>query len=97
MLHTRVRISRGGPIAMAKRTTHRSSKGTKLYAVRTADGEFKDIQTYKRAHGGDIKRKSAPEGVTATKAKAKKAKTAKKAKKAKKAVKKVAKRAAKKR
>ncbi len=44
------------------RTTHRSSKGTKLYAVRTADGKFKDIQTYKRAHGADIKRKSKAEG-----------------------------------
>ena len=43
---------------MAKRTTHRSSKGTKLYAVRDKKGRFKDIQTYKRAHGMDIKRKS---------------------------------------
>jgi hypothetical protein len=34
----------------------RSSKGTKLYAVRNADGTFKDIQTYKRAHGADIRR-----------------------------------------
>jgi hypothetical protein len=42
---------------MAKRTTHRSSKGTKLYAVRDKKGRFKDIQTYKRAHGQDIKRK----------------------------------------
>lgn len=41
----------------AKRTTHRSSKGTKLYAVRDAKGQFKDIQTYKRAHGQDVKRK----------------------------------------
>ncbi len=41
-----------------KRTTHRSSSGTKLYAVRDAKGRFKDIQTYKRAHGADIKRKS---------------------------------------
>jgi len=39
----------------AKRTTHRSSKGTKLYAVRDSKGRFKDIQTYKRAHGADIK------------------------------------------
>src|SRR5262249_45127204 len=46
--------------AMA-RTTHRSSTGTKLYAVRDAEGQFKDIQTYKRAHGADIKRTSAPE------------------------------------
>jgi hypothetical protein len=40
----------------ARRTTHRSSTGTKLYAVRDAQGRFKDIQTYKRAHGADIKR-----------------------------------------
>jgi hypothetical protein len=57
---------------MAKRTTMRSSKGTKLYAVRDKAGKFKDIQTYKRAHGQDIKRKSAAE------------RTAKKAKKARK-------------
>jgi hypothetical protein len=43
---------------MATRTTHRSSTGTKLYAVRNKDGTFKDIQTYKRAHGQDIKRKA---------------------------------------
>jgi hypothetical protein len=41
----------------ARRTTHRSSTGTKLYAVRDAKGRFKDIQTYKRAHGADIQRK----------------------------------------
>jgi hypothetical protein len=57
---------------MVKRTTLRSSKGTKLYAVRDAEGKFKDIQTYKRAHGADIKRKSKAE--TAKKAK-KKSKT----------------------
>jgi len=45
----------------ARRTTHRSSTGTKLYAVRDKKGRFKDIQTYKRAHGADIKRKSAKE------------------------------------
>src|SRR5262245_42213647 len=45
----------------AKRTTHRSSKGTKLYAVRDKKGQFEDIQTYKRAHGQDIKRKSKAE------------------------------------
>lgn len=44
-----------------KRTTHRSSKGTKLYAVRDSKGRFKDIQTYKRAHGADLKRKSKSE------------------------------------
>jgi DNA-binding protein HU-beta len=49
-----------------KRTTHRSSKGTKLYAVRDSKGRFKDIQTYKRAHGMDVKRGSKAE--TAAKA-----------------------------
>jgi len=44
-----------------KRTTHRSSKGTKLYAVRDKKGQFKDIQTYKKAHGQDVKRKSKKE------------------------------------
>ena len=46
---------------MAKRTTHRSSTGKKLYAVRDKQGRFKDIQSYKRAHGQDIKRKSKKE------------------------------------
>lgn len=41
-----------------RRTTHRSSTGKKLYAVRDAKGRFKDIQSYKRAQGSDIKRKS---------------------------------------
>jgi hypothetical protein len=42
----------------ARRTTHRSSAGKKLYAVRDKGGKFKDIQTYERAHGMDIKRSS---------------------------------------
>jgi hypothetical protein len=58
------------------RTTHRSSKGTKLYAVRGAEGQFEDIQTYKRAHGQDVKRVSKAE--TMTKAAAKKKAPAKK-------------------
>ena len=41
-----------------KRTTHRSAKGTKLYAKRDAAGKFEDIQTYKRAHGQDVKRQA---------------------------------------
>ncbi len=41
-----------------KRTTHRSTAGKKLYAKRSKTGQFKDIQTYKRAHGQDVKRKS---------------------------------------
>ena len=48
---------------MAKRTTHRSSAGKKLYAVRDASGQFKDIQTYERAHRADLKRKSGAEKV----------------------------------
>jgi hypothetical protein len=45
-----------------KRTTHRSVTGTKLYAVRDSKGRFKDIQTYKRAHAQDLKRRSKAEG-----------------------------------
>ncbi|MDH7492793.1 MAG: hypothetical protein QHH44_02820 [Candidatus Saccharicenans sp.] len=56
-----------------KRTTHRSVKGTKLYAVRDEKGRFVDIQTYKRAQAADLRRKSKAELAT----KAKKAKKAK--------------------
>lgn len=45
----------------SRRTTHRSSSGKKLYAVRDAKGRFKDIQTYERAHAMDIKRSSKAE------------------------------------
>ncbi len=34
-----------------RRTTHRSSAGKKLYAVRDSKGKFKDIQTYDRHDG----------------------------------------------
>ena len=61
---------------MAKRTTLRSSKGTKLYAKRDKKGQFEDIQTYRRAQGQDIKRKSKAE----TAAKVRKAKKARKKK-----------------
>ena len=53
----------------ARRTTHRSSKGKKLYAVRDAKGRITDIQTYKRAHAADIRKSSKAE---ATKKAAKK-------------------------
>jgi len=59
-----------------KRTVMRTSKGTKLYAVRDSKGRFKDIQSYKKAHSLDIKRKSKAETAKATKVKAK-AKTVK--------------------
>jgi hypothetical protein len=54
-----------------KRTTHRSTTGKKLYAVRDADGKFKDIQTYERAHRADLAKKSKAE--TGAKKTAKKA------------------------
>jgi hypothetical protein len=44
-----------------RRTVLYSSKGKKLYAVRDKGGKFKDIQSYKRAHGQDIKRRSEAE------------------------------------
>ncbi len=50
-----------------KRTTHRSVKGTKLYAVRDSKGRFVDIQTYKRAHAMDMRRKSKAELAAAKK------------------------------
>ena len=52
-----------------KRTTHYSVAGTKLYAVRDAKGRFVDIQTYKRAHSMDMKRKSKAEKAAAKKKK----------------------------
>jgi hypothetical protein len=59
---------RGGKhmASKARRTTHRSSTDTKLYAVRDAQGRFKDIQTYKRAHGADLKRRAKPESARKT-------------------------------
>jgi hypothetical protein len=44
-----------------KRTTHRSRSGKKLYAVRSSEGRFEDVQTYERAHGSDVKRRSKAE------------------------------------
>jgi hypothetical protein len=39
----------------------RSRTGTKLYAKRNARGQFEDVQSYKRAHGSDVKRVSKAE------------------------------------
>ncbi|HEX4438852.1 MAG TPA: hypothetical protein VH854_02200 [Thermoanaerobaculia bacterium] len=50
---------------MAKRTTHRSVAGKKLYAVRDKQGRFKDIQTYERAHRMDMQRSSKAERTAA--------------------------------
>jgi hypothetical protein len=63
-------------MAKARRTTHRSRRGKKLYAVRDSKGRFKDIQTYERAHRMDLQRSSRAE--SAAKA-AKKKKSRKKA------------------
>jgi uncharacterized protein YjhX (UPF0386 family) len=41
-----------------RRTTHRNASGKKLYAVRDEKGRFTDIQSYKRAHGQDIRQKA---------------------------------------
>jgi hypothetical protein len=57
-------------MAKARRTTLRSSKGTKLYAVRDQEGKFEDIQTYERAHRADMAHKSKAEGMKAAKKKA---------------------------
>lgn len=48
----------------SKKTTHRSTVSTankKLYAVGDAKGRVKDMQTYERAHGQDVKRSSRAE------------------------------------
>jgi hypothetical protein len=63
-------------MAKARRTTHRSTAGKKLYAVRDASGRFKDIQTYERAHRADLARTSKAE---AAEKKTAKKKTVKKA------------------
>jgi hypothetical protein len=66
-------------MAKARRTTHRSSAGKKLYAVRDKTGKFKDIQTYERAHRADLARKSKAELEAAKKKKVAKKTAAKKA------------------
>lgn len=57
------------PAGKARRTTHRSKSGKKLYAVRDSKGRFKDIQTYERSHRADLAKKSKDE-VAAAAAKA---------------------------
>ncbi len=74
---------------MARRTTLRSSKGKKLYAVRKADGSFADIQTYASAHAADLRLTSKAEKPVRAKA-AKKRTAVKKAAVKKAAVKKAA-------
>ena len=57
-------------MAKARRTTHRSKRGKKLYAVRDRKGRFKDIQTYERAHGADLRKRSKKELVKKARKKA---------------------------
>jgi hypothetical protein len=64
-------------MAKARRTTHRSKAGKKLYAVRDAHGRFKDIQTYERAHRADLAKTSSSERKAKAKKKTAKKKTAK--------------------
>ena len=45
----------------SRRTTLRSKSGKKLYAKRNKKGQFKDIQSYKRAQGQDVRRRSKSE------------------------------------
>jgi hypothetical protein len=78
-------------MAKARRTTHRSTAGKKLYAVRDASGQFKDIQTYERAHRADLAKTSKAEVAAAEKKTAKKKVAKKKAAKKKTTVKKAAK------
>ena len=59
-------------MAKGRRTTHRSVSGTKLYAVRDAQGRFKDIQVYARAHRADLAHRTRTEKVAARKRRAKK-------------------------
>jgi len=63
---------------MARRTTLRSSKGKKLYAVRNADGSFQDIQTFARAHAADLRTTGKGEKAARKKAAVKRAATKKK-------------------
>ncbi len=77
-----------------RRTTLYSSAGKKLYAVRNADGTFKDIQTYQRAHAADMRHKSKAELEAAAKKKGAAKKAVKKAPAKKAAKKSVAKKTA---
>ncbi len=62
----------------SSRTTLRSKTGKKLYAKRNQKGEFEDVQSYKRAHGSDVKRVSKAETTARKRAGKPARKTAKK-------------------
>jgi hypothetical protein len=69
-------------MAKARRTTHRSTAGKKLYAVRDASGRFKDIQTFERAHRADLAKTSKAEAAKGKKKAARKVAKKKTVKKA---------------
>ncbi len=49
----------GGPAkGKVRRTTLRSTKGERLYAVRDSKGRIKDIEAYRRGHASDMVRKA---------------------------------------
>ena len=54
-------------MAKTQRTTHRSTAGKKLYAVRDARGRLKGIPTYERAHRADLARRLKTETAEGTK------------------------------
>ena len=60
----------------SRRTVLRSSSGKKLYAVRNADGSFRDIQDYARSSRADQTKRSKTERAAKKKTAARK--TAKK-------------------
>jgi hypothetical protein len=66
-------------MAKATRTTHRSTTGKKLYAVRDKEGKFKDIQTYERAHRADLSKTSKAETTARARKKPTATKTTRKA------------------
>jgi len=51
----------GDKLAASASPTMAPATGKKLYAVRDSKGRFKDIQTYRRVHSQDIKRKAKKE------------------------------------
>lgn len=44
-----------------KRSTYKTSKGNKRYLKRNAEGKIVDNQSFKHAHGQDVRRKSKSE------------------------------------
>ncbi len=56
------KIKKASTRARAHRTEYRTSKGSKRYLKRNSLGQITDNQSYKHAHGQDVRRKSEAEG-----------------------------------